>query len=80
MILQTNKQGVNFINVLRTNFSYGRRFSTYFLALLKNSYEKCARKTLMKLTQGSNDEARVLNGLMDIYAELQQEAFSQEFD
>ncbi len=42
--------GVNFINVKRTNFSYERRFSSYVLALSKNSYEKRARKTLMKLT------------------------------
>ncbi len=29
--------GVNFINVLRTNFSFKRRFSSYVLALSKNS-------------------------------------------
>ncbi len=43
------KLGVNFINVLRTNFSYEHRFSCYVLALLKNSYEKCGHKALMKL-------------------------------
>jgi len=41
---------VNFINVLRKNFSYKRRFSSYVLALSKNLYEKVVRKTLMKLT------------------------------
>jgi hypothetical protein len=45
--------GVNFINILRTNFSYECLFSCYILALLKNSYEKCSRKTLMKLTTGT---------------------------
>ncbi len=45
--------GVNFINIIRTNFSYKRRFSSYFLALSKNSYEKCSRITLMKLTADS---------------------------
>jgi len=33
-------QGVNFINVLRTNFSYKRRFSSYVLAFSKNSFQK----------------------------------------
>ncbi len=41
---------VNFINILRTNFSYERHFSSYVLALLKNLYKKCARIMLMKLT------------------------------
>ncbi len=45
------RQGVNFINVLRTNFLYERRFSSYVLALSKNLYEKFVRKTLMKLTE-----------------------------
>ncbi len=40
----------NFINVKCANFSYKHRFSSYVLALLKNSYEKFIRKTLMKLT------------------------------
>jgi len=44
--------GVNFINVKRTNFSYERHFSSYVLALSKNSYKKFARFTLMKLTVG----------------------------
>jgi hypothetical protein len=33
--------GVNFINIIGTNFSYERRFSSYFLALSK----KFVRKT-----------------------------------
>jgi len=46
------RTGVNFINVLRTNFLYERRFSSYILALSKNSYDKFARLKLMKLTAG----------------------------
>jgi len=42
--------GVNFINVLHTNFSYKRGFSSYVLTLSKNSYEKFACLMLMKLT------------------------------
>ncbi len=44
--------GVNFINVLRTNFSYKRHFSSYILALSKNAYKKFVDKMLMKLTSG----------------------------
>jgi hypothetical protein len=44
--------GVNFINVLRTNFLYEGNFSSYVLALSKNLYEKFARLTLMRLTEG----------------------------
>ncbi len=47
---KTFQTGVNFINVLRMNFSYKHHFPTYFLALSKNSYEKRRRKKLMKLT------------------------------
>ncbi len=51
-------QGVNFINIFRSHFSYEtsfqQLFSSYVLALAKNSYKKCARKTLMKLTTGVN--------------------------
>jgi hypothetical protein len=43
---------VNFIKVKRANFSYELCFSSYILALAKNSYEKFVRKTLMKLTPG----------------------------
>ncbi len=46
--------GVNFINVLRTNFSYERRFSSYILDLSKNLYEKFSSLTLMKLMVGGN--------------------------
>ncbi len=42
--------GVNFINILHANFLYKRHFSSYVLALSKNSYKKCERITLMKLT------------------------------
>jgi len=45
---------VNFINILRTNFSYERCFGSFFLVTctlcVQRSYEKCARITLMKLT------------------------------
>jgi len=44
--------GVNFINVLHTNFSYEHHFPRYILALSKLSYEKFSRLTLMKLTEG----------------------------
>jgi len=49
------KSGVNFINVLLTNFLYERRFSSYVLPLSKNSYEKFVGKTLMKLTAEVNN-------------------------
>jgi len=45
-------QGVNFINVLRLNFSYKRYFSSYVFALNKLSYKKFACLMLMKLTAG----------------------------
>ncbi len=44
--------GVNFINIIHTRFSYERHFSSYILALLKNSYEKRTRIRLMKLATG----------------------------
>ncbi len=44
--------GVNFINIIRTNISYERSFSSYVLALLKNLHKKRARIMLMKLTTG----------------------------
>jgi len=47
---QCTPPGVNFINIIRTNFSYERHFSSYVLALLKILYKKHARITLMKLT------------------------------
>jgi len=53
IIITPNRNiGVNFINVLRTNFSYEPRFSSYVLALNKLLYKKFARLTLMKLTAG----------------------------
>ncbi len=50
--------GVNFIiNILHTNFSYERCFGSFFYIHVTRGklpkqclYEKCARKTLMKLT------------------------------
>ena len=42
----THRPGVNFINVKPTNFSYERCFSSYVLALSKNSYEKRAQKNV----------------------------------
>jgi len=45
---------------LRTNFSYKLRFgsfSSYILALAKNSYEKFARLKLMKLAEDRRDES-----------------------
>jgi hypothetical protein len=44
--------GVNFINVIRTNFSYKHCFSSYVLVLSKKLYEKFVRRMLMKLTAG----------------------------
>jgi len=45
--------GVNFINNLRKNFSYERRFGSFFLVTcrfrVQRSYEKCALIKLMKL-------------------------------
>ncbi len=51
-IIASKILGVNFINVKRTNFSYKLWFSSYVLALSKNSYKKFARLMLMKLTVG----------------------------
>jgi len=48
---QPLKVGVNFINVLHTNVVLAA-FSSYVLALSKNSYKKHARFSLMKLTAG----------------------------
>jgi len=52
---------VNFINVLRANFTYERLFDSFsYLHVTREnlpkrcSYEKCACKTLMKLTPGVN--------------------------
>ncbi len=52
---------VNFINILRTNFSYEHCFGSLFYIhatrekLLKQClYKKCIRKILMKLTGGSS--------------------------
>jgi hypothetical protein len=45
---------VNFTNVKRANFPFESLFSAKSLALNKLSYEKHARKTLMKLTPEKN--------------------------
>ncbi len=48
---------VNFINVKRANFTYESLFWQLYLVtfwLVKNSYEKCARLMLMKLTPRVN--------------------------
>ncbi len=50
--LNLEQQGVNFNNVLRTNFLYEHHFSSYVLALSKNLYKKRVQITLMKLTKG----------------------------
>jgi len=49
--------GVNYVNVICAPFSYESLFSSYVLALNELSYKKCARKTLMKLTQGWRRES-----------------------
>jgi len=47
---------INFINILRARFSYESLFGTFFLVTFWQkkalSYEKPARKMLMKLTPG----------------------------
>ncbi len=52
-----NEPGVNFINILHTRFLYESLFSSFSLvhfgfdeSTKALSYEKCVRKTLMKLT------------------------------
>ncbi len=47
---------VNVIDIKRTNFMHESLFSSYILALNELSYEKRARKTLMKLTPGKCDQ------------------------
>jgi len=51
--------GVNFINVLCTNFLYERHFSSYILALSENLYKKFARLTLMKLTADVKEDEKL---------------------
>jgi len=48
-------QGVNFINSLLVHFSYKSAFLPKRKLREAISYEKCARKMLMKLTQGERD-------------------------
>jgi len=54
--------GVNFINILRTNFLFEGRFGSFFYVHVtreklpnQRSYEKVVRKMLMKLTIGENN-------------------------
>ncbi len=60
MTSQHRHLGVNFINIIRTNFLCERRFSSYFLALSKHWYEKCERIMLMKLTVGGISNLKFL--------------------
>ncbi len=62
--------GVNFINILRTNFSYERCFGSFFLVTCTYMYvekaaettfvKKCALIMLMKLTVGSIGRSPIL--------------------
>ncbi len=56
---QQRLSGVNFINILRTNFSYEHCFGSFFYVHVTReklpkqcSYKKFVRKMLMKLTTG----------------------------
>jgi len=53
------RAGVNFTNIIRTNFLYKRRFGSFYYVLVTRKkllkqclYEKFAHITLMKLTTG----------------------------
>ncbi len=63
---------VNFINSICTNFSYESHFSSYVLALLKNSYEKCVCILLMKLTP-------VVNFINKLWAHFSYESALRSF-
>jgi len=60
--LQLLRQGVNFINVFRTNFSYEHHFSSFFSSYMyvekRRMYENFVRLTLMKLTTGVQETVR----------------------
>jgi hypothetical protein len=68
------KQGVNFINVLRTNFSYERRFGNVHVTRksYRNQclYEKFARLTLMKLTAAVSLGKRIYQTSVQINGSL----------
>jgi len=56
-IIKQIRAGVNFINILRTNFLYKRHFGSFFYVHVtreklpkQRSYEKFVRKMLMKVT------------------------------
>jgi len=57
-IVKNIETGVNFINILRTNFSYERHFVSFFLVTCTLRvwclYKKRARIKLMKLTAGAS--------------------------
>jgi len=51
----SRRWGINFINILRANFSYERLFGSFSLVKCKwKKYKKFALKMLMKLTRGVN--------------------------
>ncbi len=57
-----------FARFFRTNV-VSAAFSSYVLALSKISYEKCARKTLMKLTPGLKFTCTLPQGVNNFTAE-----------
>jgi hypothetical protein len=59
--LRLNREGVNFINILRTNFLYECCFGSFFYVHVtreklpkQRSYKKFVHKMMMKLTTGGN--------------------------
>ncbi len=47
--------GVNFINILRTNFSYERRFGSFFSTYVRTYVQKkAAEKTFVQKTRAKN--------------------------
>jgi len=71
---------VNFINILRANFLYERLFGSFFFLhatreklLKRHSYEKFARKILMKLTPGIiMDERRIVTIFEGLFSTMPQ--------
>ncbi len=59
---------VNFIYVKLANFTYESLFSSYVLDLNELSYEKHARKTLMKLTPSIHNKVVPNNPLDSLVA------------
>ncbi len=54
--LAASTAGVNFINVLSTNFSYEHCFSTYVLAYSKNLYKKIRSLNVDEIEKLTKDE------------------------